>query len=325
MVSPIRIGFIGCGNIATTHMRALSKDPRGRVVGVYDVSEDRARATGVPTVSSAETLLKLVDAVYITSPNKLHAEQAQEAISRRKHVFCEKPLAVTLADANTIESAASRAGLVFQVGHNRRFAPVYRTLKELCDETPALSADFKMNRGELENPPWTADDNVTGGYLFETPIHIFDMARFLMGNVAEISATAERHVYNTFDTFNALFRFASGRTATFRSVAYAGWSFPFERVEVYSKHTSVATEEMDRILIARGLKEPALAHDYRHLPWEERWGYVTEDRLFLDSIEKDRPAAVTAADGAHAVRMALAIYESARSGAPVKLATLATA
>ena len=301
-------------------MRVLSKDARGRVVCVYDVSEERARATGVPIVPSVDTLLKLVDAVYITSPNRLHAQQALEAIAARKHVFCEKPMAVTLADVDAIERAAGRAGVVFQVGHNRRFAPVYQTLRDIAQETPVLSADFKMNRGELENPPWTADDAVTGGYLFETPIHIFDMARYIMGDIVQVSAVAEKLVYDTLDTFNAVIGLASGRTATFRSVAYTGWSFPFERVEIYAKHSTVATEEMDRILIARGLKEPVVAHDYRHLPWEERWGYVTEDRLFLDSIEKDQPAAVTASDGAHAVRIALAIYESARTGAPVKLA-----
>jgi myo-inositol 2-dehydrogenase/D-chiro-inositol 1-dehydrogenase len=135
----------------------------------------------------------------------------------------------------------------------------------------------------------------------------------------ELTAHAEKLVYPTLDTFTALFRFASGRSATFVSCAYTGWSFPFERVEVYGKHATLRTEEMDRVAIARGLGVPVEESDYRHLPWEERWGYVTEDRLFLDSIEQGKPAAVTAADGARAVRMALAIYESARTGKTVKL------
>ena len=176
-----------------------------------------------------------------------------------------------------------------------------------------------MNRGELENPPWTAADSVTGGYLFETPIHIFDMAAFLLGECVEVTARAEKLVYDTLDTFTALFRFASGRTATFLSCAYSGWSFPFERVEIYGKHATLRPEEMDRVAIARGLGTPVEWSDYRHLPWEERWGYVTEDRLFLDSIEQSKPAAINAADGARAVRVALAIYESARTGAAVKL------
>ncbi len=319
MATPIRIGFIGAGYIAGTHMRILARDPRATIASVYDVSNDRAQSSGAPVLESPEALLEAVDAVYITLPNRLHAGHALAALERGKHVFCEKPMSVTLEDACRVEQAAARSRAVFQVGHNRRFAPVYQKVKAALAEVTPLSAEFKMNRGELENPPWTADDSVTGGYLFETPIHIFDMAAFLLGECVEVTARAEKLVYDTLDTFTALFRFASGRTAAFLSCAYSGWSFPFERVEIYGKHATLRTEEMDRVSIARGLGAPVKCSDYRHLPWEERWGYVTEDRLFLDSIEQSKPAAVTAADGARAVRMALAIYESARTGAPVKL------
>jgi myo-inositol 2-dehydrogenase/D-chiro-inositol 1-dehydrogenase len=318
MSNPIRIGFIGSGNIAATHMRVLSGDPRARVVGVYDVSPERARASGAKVFNSPEALIDASDTVYITSPNRLHASQAMAALERGKHVFCEKPMAVTAVEADRIEAGVARAGVIFQVGHNRRFALVYQKVKAALEEMPALSADFKMNRGELETPAWTADDSITGGYLFETPIHIFDMAMFLMGKCVEVIADAEKSVYNTVDTFTALLRFSSGRSATFHSCAYSGWSFPFERVEVYSKHATLRTEEMDRIVMSRGLPTVVECWDYRHLPWEERWGYIEEDRLFLDSIEHSKPAAVTAADGARAVRVSLAIYESARTGRPVK-------
>ncbi len=319
MSNPIRLGFIGAGHIAATHLRILSKDPRARIVGVYDISADRARATGAPVFQTPEALLDAVDAVYVTLPNRLHAQHALAALRRRKHVFCEKPMTVTAEDADRVVAAATAAGVVFQVGHNRRFAPVYQRVKSALGDLEPLCAELKMNRGELENPPWTADDAVTGGYLFETPIHIFDMAAFLMGPIVEVTAHAQQLVYPTLDTFTALFRFASGRTASFLSCAYTGWSFPFERVEVFGRHATLRTEEMDRVDIARGLGQPVESADYRHLPWEERWGYVTEDRLFLDSIEQSKPAAVTAADGALAVRVALAVYESARTGAPVKL------
>lgn len=319
MSSPVRIGVIGAGHIAATHLRILARDPRARIAGVYDVSPERAHATGAPVFESRDALLDAVDAVYITLPNRLHAEQALAALGRRKHVFCEKPMTVSLDDAARVEAAALAAGTVFQVGHNRRFAAVYQRVKAALGDFPPLSAHFKMNRGELETPPWTADDAVTGGYLFETPIHIFDMAAFLMGDIVEVTAAAEQLVYPTLDTFSALFRFASGRTATFASCAYTGWSFPFEAIEVYGRHTTLRTEEMDRAGIARGLSSPVEWLDYRHLPWEDRWGYATEDRLFLDSIEQGKSAAVTAADGGRAVRVALATYQSARTGAPVKL------
>ncbi len=319
MSPPVRVGFLGTGNIAGTHMRVLARDSRAVIAGVYDISAPRARLTGAPVFDSAAALVDAVDAVYITSPNRLHAAQALEAIAAGRHVFCEKPMGVTREETRRIEEAAAGAGKVFQVGHNRRFAPAYQRLKEVVAELPALGAQFKMNRGELENPPWTADDAVTGGYLFETPIHIFDMARFLMGEVVEVTARVESLVYDTGDTFHALFRFASGRAATFVSCAYTGWSFPFERVEIYGRHATLRTEEMDVVSIARGLGASIQSWDYRSLPWEERWGYATEDRLFLDSIEQGLPAAVGAADGARAVAIALAIYESARTGTTVRV------
>jgi len=319
MSAAIRVGFIGSGNIAATHMRVLSKDPRARIAGVYDVSPERAKASGAESFLTVEALLDASDAVYITTPNRLHPDQALQALAHGKHVFCEKPMAVSREDAVRVEAAANTSGKVFQVGHNRRFAPVYQRVQQALRDDPALAADFKMNRGELENPAWTSDDAVTGGYLFETPIHIFDMARFLMGEVVSITAVAESLVYPTLDTFHAIFRFASGRSATFRSVAYTGWSFPFERVEVYRKHTTISTEEMDRVNLATSLTGALDSHDYRHLPWEQRWGYVTEDSLFLDSITQGKPAAVTASDGAAAVRMALAIYESAKKGMEVQV------
>ena len=319
MSNAIKVGFIGAGHIATTHLRILSKDPRARIAGVYDVAEERAHATGAEVFETPEALLDAVDAVYITLPNRLHAAHALAALERRKHVFCEKPMAVTAEDADSVFEAAAKVGVVFQVGHNRRFAPAYQRVKAALADLEPLCAEFKMNRGELENPAWTADDSVTGGYLFETPIHIFDMAAFLMGPVVEVTAHAQQVVYPTLDTFTALFRFASGRSASFVSCAYTGWSFPFERVEIYGQHATLRTEEMDHVSIARGLGQAVESADYRHLPWEERWGYVTEDRLFFDSIEQSKAAAVTAADGARAVRVALAIYESARTGATVKI------
>src|SRR5262249_28908247 len=188
MTTPLRIGFIGAGHIAGTHMRILARDPRARIAGVYDVSTERAQASSAPVFESPEALLEAVDAVYITLPNRLHAQHALAALQRAKHVFCEKPMSVTLEEARRVEEAAARSRAVFQVGHNRRFAPVYLKVKAALAEVTPLSAEFKMNRGELENPPWTAADSVTGGYLFETPIHIFDMAAFLLRGGAAVGS-----------------------------------------------------------------------------------------------------------------------------------------
>ena len=224
----IKVGIIGAGYIGGVHGAMLSRDERVRVTAVSDLSPDRAqmlaRSTGAGVIASAEELIENVDALYITTPNTRHTALALAGVASGKHVFCEKPMATSLTDAQTILEAASKCSAVFQVGHNRRFAPVYAALKRLLAESgPPHSAHLKMNRGELINPEWVGDPAVTGGFLFETTIHMFDMMRFLFGEVASLDAVGSRHEYPEVDDFSVLLRFESGAHATLASSADASW------------------------------------------------------------------------------------------------------
>src|SRR5215831_3220645 len=158
----VKIGIVGAGYIGGVHASMLARDQRVRVAAVSDLLPDRAeqlsRSTGAQIASNIDDLIETVDAVYITTPNTKHTELALACIAADKHVFCEKPMATTLSDARAILGASAKSKRVFQVGHNRRFAPVYSTLKELIETAgPAHSAHLKMNRGELINPQWVAD------------------------------------------------------------------------------------------------------------------------------------------------------------------------
>ena len=211
----IKVGIIGAGYIGGVHAGVLARDERVRVASVYDVSEECARrlagASGASVAGSAAEVIEASDAVYVTTPNTLHTELAIEAARAGRHVFCEKPLATTLDDARRVLEAARAARGVFQVGHNRRFAPVYATLKRMLDEGAAPhSAHVKMNRGELVNPAWVGDPSVTGGFLYETTIHMFDMLRVLFGEVATLYAVGSRHEYPEVDDFSMVLTFESG-------------------------------------------------------------------------------------------------------------------
>jgi myo-inositol 2-dehydrogenase/D-chiro-inositol 1-dehydrogenase len=105
---------------------------------------------------------------------------------------------------------ADNSSKIFQVGQNRRYAPVYVRLKELISNDQPHSAHIKMNRGELKNPVWTGDVNVTGGFLYETTIHLFDMMRFQFGEIAEFSAYGSQHEYPELDGFSCIFKFKNG-------------------------------------------------------------------------------------------------------------------
>jgi myo-inositol 2-dehydrogenase/D-chiro-inositol 1-dehydrogenase len=213
----LRVGIAGAGYAGGVHAENLRNDERVEISAIFDV--DPARRSGIATANFHE-LLGCSDAIYITSPNTRHAEMALQALAAGKHVFCEKPMATTLQDARRVLGAASSSGTVFQMGHNRRFTPLYKSLKELLLQSPPHTAHIKMNRGELLNPAWTGDDSVTGGFLYETPIHMFDMMRFQFGEIATLDARLSGP-----NDFSMLIEFVSGMHATFvTSPTRAGFS-----------------------------------------------------------------------------------------------------
>ncbi len=320
----IKIGIIGAGYIAGVHAGILARDDRVRITSLHDLIPDRAqqlaRAHDAAVASTPDEVIEHSDAVFITTPNTRHVPLALAAIDAGKHVFCEKPLATNISDAHAVFEKAQRSSAVFQVGHNRRFAPVYATLKRLLSEThQPHSAHVKMNRGELLKPEWTGDSEVTGGFLYETPIHMFDMMRFLFGEIESLHAIGSHHEYNEIDDFSVLLKFANGMHATLATAADASWLFPFERVEVFCHHATLVTREMESLICSSNLEGHFSSHSMQQTPREEKWGYVQEDRAFVDSIVNGSPALVTAHDGLMSVEIANAVYKSVHSGGPVQI------
>ncbi|HYV04865.1 MAG TPA: Gfo/Idh/MocA family oxidoreductase [Blastocatellia bacterium] len=318
----IKVGIIGAGYIGGVHASLLARDERVIISAVHDIDIERAdkiaRSTGALVAKDAAQLMDRVDAVYVATPNTMHTALAIAAIDAGKHVFCEKPMATTLSDAKAILGRAQAGTRVFQVGHNRRFAPVYTTLREKLGETNPHSSHVKMNRGELINPAWVAHPEITGGFLYETTIHMFDMLRFLFGEVKHLDAVGSSHEYPETDDFSVLLTFESGVHATLASSADASWLFPFERVEIFCHHRTFATREMESLIMSEGLDGKHTTISMQQLAKEEKWGYAQEDRSFVDAIVEGKSAEVTALDGYKSVELVYACYRSIRSGERIR-------
>jgi myo-inositol 2-dehydrogenase/D-chiro-inositol 1-dehydrogenase len=318
----LKVGIIGGGYIGSVHAGILARDERVQLSSIYDVDPARsyrlALAHDARAAASSNEVIETCDAVYITAPNTQHVALALAALDAGKHVFCEKPLAINITDAESVFAKANGSKSTFQVGHNRRFAPVYATLKQLLSEKHVPhSAHVKMNRGELLNPVWTGDPAVTGGFLYETPIHMFDMMRFLFGEVETLHAIGSKHEYSEVDDFSVLLKFANGFHATLATAADASWMFPFERVEVFCHHATFVTREMETLVCSTNLEGHFTEQSMQQLPREEKWGYVQEDRAFVDAVLNGTPPLVTAADGLMSVELVNAVYESVRTNATI--------
>lgn len=329
-MTKLKVGIIGAGYIGGVHASILARDERVELAAIYDVDAERAqrlaRAHDAQVATSPDQLIDRSDAVYITTPNTQHVSLTLAALDAGKHIFCEKPLATSIADAESVFNKAQRLQSTLQVGHNRRFAPVYATLKQLLADQKPHSAHVKMNRGELLNPVWTGDPTVTGGFLYETPIHMFDMMRFLFGEVESLHAIGSTHEYREVDDFSILLKFTSGMHATLATAADASWMFPFERVEVFCHHATLVTREMETLVCSTNLEGHFTEQSMHQLARDEKWGYVQEDKAFVDAVVNGTPPLVTALDGLMSVELVNAVYESVKTNTtitvrPVSLVT----
>ena len=323
-MSKVKIGILGAGFIAKVHIGNLKNDERTEIAAVADLYLDKAKALAKeagPETNAFNSLDELlaneVDAVYVTTPNTLHVEPVLKCLQNNVNVFCEKPMATSLGDAERIKEARASSKGIYNLGMNMRYGYVFKRVKHLIDsgEVTPYMVNVKLNRGELLNPPWTADPKVTGGFLYETPIHLFDICRYLFGEVTTVKCEARESISQSeFDDFAVLLSFESGTIGIFVTSAHAGWSYPFQRLEIYGKYSTTTVEDMEKVIYAPGLKRGTEENDFKQVPFEEKWGYVEEDRLFVDAIVNASKPPVTAEDGYLLSKLLDGIYESAKTG-----------
>ena len=193
----IRVGIIGCGKIAQVrHLPEYAANPHAEVVAYYDKNraraEEMAAKYGGDVCDSYFDLLNRndIDAVSICVENRSHAEISTAALYAGKHVLCEKPMAVTLAECESMVAAAERNGKHLMIGHNMRFDPVHRRAKQLLDR--GVIGDVITFRAVLGNAgpegwsvdegTWFFDKNKAAlGALSDMGIHKVDLIQYLLG------------------------------------------------------------------------------------------------------------------------------------------------
>jgi myo-inositol 2-dehydrogenase/D-chiro-inositol 1-dehydrogenase len=322
----VKIGIVGAGNMGQTHARDLVADERVQIVGIADVvrakADALARETNSRAFESVDALFAAsVDAIYVTTPNTKHAPAVLAALAQNVHVFSEKPMATTLAEARQIRDAARASKAIYQIGLNRRFAPAYRFVKEKIAEgfQPYL-ANAKQNDGDWLNPPWITNLELTGGFLYESSVHLLDMLRWLMGEVVAVNAREQSRVYNLPCDFAILMTFEGNRHAVFSSSAHASWAYPFETLEIVGEHACIRTEEMTRAIISPGLEQEIVTRDFTQVPRALQWGYRQEDEAFVKAIIENQKPANDVEEAYKSIELCEACYRSAANdGATVAL------
>ena len=320
------IGIIGGGNMGVLHGGLINKNKNLKLAAVFDNSAEKGEAAArlLDTVytGTMEELFKKCEMVFITVPNTAHAELAVKALEAGKHVFVEKPLATNLADAEKVMKAADKAGRRVFVGHNRRFAPVYKEARDIISGGGFKPSNINIiqNDGDMLEPAWLTDIKMTGGFMYDTTVHFLDMARYLMGEVTELRALGKAVCYPIADDFAVLLTFKNGGHGVITTCGHASWISPFERVQVVGDHKSVITEELDSLRYSPGLGKIVEGRDYSKLSHEEKWGYAAMHEHMFNALKTGTEAQNSMTDGYMTVELIEACHRSAgQNGEPVRI------
>ncbi len=339
MRQPIRVCMVGAGRVGKLHSSTVRQFvPDATIAALVDPAETMLTETGdafgiEERFAALQEALDSVDfdAVIITTPTFTHRDLAVLAGSSGKHVFLEKPMAMTLAECDEIMAATEQQGLVLQLGFMRRFDPEFTAAAERIKggEIGEPTLIKSLTHGPGLPPAWANDLSTSNGMLAEVNSHDLDCIRWLMGSniermyvetanfKGEERGALAKHFY---DTMLANIKFESGALGSISGVCPCDYGYD-ARVEIVGKKGIMqigSMQGMDVVVCVdreHGLVTPI----YRRWPERFAWGYIYEIQHFIECVRTGEPATVGGEDGRWAVAGVLAGTKSFLEARPVLL------
>ncbi|MBX7442947.1 MULTISPECIES: Gfo/Idh/MocA family protein [unclassified Arthrobacter] len=352
---PLRVGIAGCGAISHNHLAAFRSLDGLEIVGVCDVDPGRAQATarewGIPhALSTVDALLALdLDIVSVCTPHPTHEEVVLQAAAAGVHVLCEKPIAVELASAERMVQACDQAGVKLGVLFQRRFWPAAQRIRAAIDDgtvgrpilgqcSVMLHRDPEYYSRDAWRGTWANDG---GGVLMTQAIHYIDLLQWFMGDVAEVYGRINTYKHGDHieveDSATAVITFTSGAMATLEASTAVSPSLGAQvRITGETGASASLTEfpegsdgRVDLWAVAGRVRtEPAHPEGAEpNVPLAAINGqliphHTAQVRDFVRALREGGEPAITGRDATKALRILLAVYESSRTGSPVRFAPL---
>jgi predicted dehydrogenase len=319
---PVRVALIGPGSFASRILVPALVAAGARLEAVGGGSgpsaEAAQRTLGFARVlDSAEAAAAdpEIDAVVIGTRHASHAQLATLALESGKHVFCEKPLALTLDELDRVIEAAAISSGTLAVGFNRRFSPMLRRLKEhITRDGGPIVATYRVSAGTLPDSHWTHDLAEGGGRILGEGCHFVDALSFLAGQVVAVYASgfgAPARPLQARDNVIVTLTFANGSVCSIAYVADGSPSLPKERLEVFSGSRAAVLDDYSTLTLygPEGQETMKGGKDK---------GHNAEVAAFLAGVTGGQ-APVPLPEIATVSAATLAVVESLRRGCPVRL------
>jgi len=332
----VNIAVIGTGRMGSVHTRNIARlIPEANLVAVCDIRLEVAQAVadelGIQrVVKDYHELLAdpNIEAILIATSTNTHAFIMKDVAAAGKHIFCEKPLALNLADIDKALAGVAEAGVKLQVGFNRRFDKSFQKVRAIV--APGEIGRPCILRITDRDPELPAMEflRVSGGMFLDQTIHDFDMARFQVGEIEEVYAIGgvliepELKEFGDIDTDVVTLKFANGAVGAIDNSRQAVYGYD-QRLEVFcSNVTAMANNEFENTAVMGkpdGFLSAKLPHFFmqRYAPC-----YVDEVRQFIECVREDKPTPTTGADGRAAVVLGHAAWKSLHENRPVKVSEI---
>jgi UDP-N-acetyl-2-amino-2-deoxyglucuronate dehydrogenase len=327
------IGLIGYGGIAETFAAAIHSIPNARLVAVAGRNEEKARGfaakEGCEAAANHHELLSRddIDIVCVTTSSGSHAEYCSDAIRAGKHVFVEKPLAVSTQDASALVGMAESHGVTFTSVCQRRFEAHYVSAKKAVDEGKLgklllIEALSPLHRTQdyYDSAPWRVAAGEGGGALMNQGIHLVDLMLWFGGEPRTVygKISTQIHTIEPEDMATAIVAFENGAMGTVLSTTNIHPGFP-PTMKIYGERGTIIVEGNSITYWNVPDTAPPDKPDEASLEGanDPKVGFENHrDQLldFIQAIEEGRNPSATAKDGYHAVKLVNLVYESSKLG-----------
>ncbi len=322
----VKVGVIGLGRIGKIHLANLRSIKAADVIAVADPLVNISDL-GIASYTPQELIaMEAIEAVVICSPTDTHADLIDAAVKAGKHVFCEKPLDLSLDRVMKTLAIVEQSKSKLMMGFNRRFDPNFHKIKTLLEEGEVGDTYLVKITSRDPAPPPVSYLQSSGGQFLDMTIHDFDMARYIMGKeVEEVFAMAtvltDPAIAEVGDTDTAVItlRFSDGSMAIIDNCRKTPYGYD-QRLEVFGSKGMVKVEnnspDNHELFNAQGTHGSLPLHFFL-----ERYAtaYLAEMKIFIEALMENRSMPVSGHDGLKAMLIALAAARSVKEHRPVKI------
>jgi len=341
MSIPIRICLIGAGRAGKVHANSIVNFlPTAHLAAIVETVPESRQQVGDSfgigpegRFDSFESALQSTDfeAVVITTPTFTHASLAMMAAKAGKHIFLEKPMALSLGECDAIIQAAQQAGVLLQLGFMRRFDPEFSAAASRIEagEIGQPMMVKSLTHGPGLPPAWARDLSQSNGMLAEVNSHDWDCVRWLMGSnyqrvyteTANFKGAANQvKTPNFYDNVLVTMTFENGGLGSISGVCPCGYGYD-ARVEIVGEKGILQIGELQgqAVVVCTNRDQGLVTPIYRTWPERFAWAYLHEMRHFVDCIRSGTPPKVGGEEGRWAVAGVLAATKSFLEHRPVNL------